>query len=132
MLVLLLLAAMLQFSVATHYCGGEAVFTKITLSGKTASCGMEDEGNEFPVRGILLKAYCCGDVLTSYAIDNYFTPSFSVIPKLFLHNSQIFNTTAELSVLSADITGSLDIRAKPPGLLTFTNVDFSDICVYRI
>ena len=93
---------------------------------------MEDEGKEFPVRGTLLKAHCCDDVITSYAIDNNFTPSFSVISKLLLHNSHIFNKTGELPVLSTDVIQSLYTSIKPPGVLTFTNVDLSDICVFRI
>ena len=131
-LVVLLVTALFRFSIATHFCGGEAVASKVTLSGRTASCGMEDEGEESPVRGTLLKTHCCDDVITSYAIDNNFTPSFSVIPRLFLHNLHIFNKPGELPVLSADVIQSLYTSIKPPGLLTVTNVDLSGICVFRI
>ncbi|MBW6500337.1 MAG: hypothetical protein K0B05_02990 [Bacteroidales bacterium] len=122
---------MLQISVATHYCGGEAVATKVTLSGKTASCGMEDEGTE-PFHGTLLKAHCCDDVIASYAIDTNFTPSFSPVTILFQTNSQVFSNSCEPAIHSFTHTKAINTNVRPAGLLMSTSVDLSDICVYRI
>jgi len=43
------LTAILHLSVATHYCGGKIVASQISLSGKLASCGMEDDKSDSPI-----------------------------------------------------------------------------------
>ena len=93
---------------------------------------MEDEGKESPVRGTLLKAHCCDDVITSYALDSKYTPSFSVIKKLFKYNSQVFSNTFELTMYSPALSKAINTSVKPPGPLMSTNVDLSFICVFRI
>ena len=38
---------MFHISVATHYCGGQIAASRVTLTGKLASCGMEG-----PAKGV--------------------------------------------------------------------------------
>ena len=68
---------MLHFSVARHYCHGEMVASKVSLSGALATCGMED--NEGDCRHghneDLFDSHCCDDVVTSYFLDNTYTPA---------------------------------------------------------
>ncbi|MFZ0283138.1 MAG: hypothetical protein WAL29_15920, partial [Bacteroidales bacterium] len=58
-LVLLIAFSGISLKLATHYCGGNVVDTKVSLSGRHATCGMEHRGdfnNEVTLRSI-----CCED-----------------------------------------------------------------------
>jgi hypothetical protein len=131
-LVLLLLAAMLNISVATHYCGGKVVASKISLTGKLANCGMEGSEKKIPLSGTNFTTHCCDDVLTSCGINNNYTPSFSYIQDTYQYNFQIFSIHPASPVYAPVILKSLYTDVNPPGVLGFTNVDLSSICVFRI
>jgi hypothetical protein len=131
-LVLLLLTAMLNISVATHYCGGKAVASKVSLTGKLANCGMEGSEKKLPLSGTNFTTHCCDDVLSSYGINNNYTPSFSYIQDTYQYNFQIFSIHTASPVYTPAILKSLYTDVNPPGALRFTNVDLSDICVFRI
>jgi hypothetical protein len=131
-LVLLLLAAMLNISVATHYCGGKAVASKVSLTGKLANCGMEGSEKKLPLSGTSFTTHCCDNVLTSCRIDNNYTPSFFYIQDIYQYNFQIFSTHPASPVYAPVILKSLYTDVNPPGVLRFTNVDLSSICVFRI
>ena len=131
-LVLLMIAAMMHFSVATHYCGGKIAASKVSLKGKLANCGMEGPDKELPLPGITLSKHCCEDVVTVCGTDNNYTPSFSFIPESYQHNFQVLALAVGLSFNSkADLITSY-INVTPPGALMSTDVDLTDICVFRI
>jgi hypothetical protein len=131
-MVVLVLTAMLNLTVATHYCGGEVAASKISLSGKLASCGMETDGESKPSEGLQLKSHCCDDVVTTCSIDNNYAPSYSFLPDTNNSGPQVIsfpaypacNYIAVLTFLYADVS--------PPGYMMSTTVDLSDICVFRI
>jgi hypothetical protein len=131
-LSLLMMTAMLHFSVATHYCHGNVAASKISLSGQHATCGMEDEENEIPLPGIHLDTNCCDDVVFYYGIDAKYAPSFSFVPEFYKYKLQDFSSPGGLPVISASVLKSLYNDVSPPAVLMSTNVDLSDICVFRI
>jgi hypothetical protein len=53
-LLFLTLTALLHLSIATHYCGGMKAASKISFSGKLATCGMENDKTVMPVTGFQL------------------------------------------------------------------------------
>ncbi|MFA5818074.1 MAG: hypothetical protein WC854_02200 [Bacteroidales bacterium] len=131
-LVLLMLTAMLHFTVATHYCSGKVLASKVSLSGKLASCGMECSEKDYHLPESHLISHCCDDVVNNYAIDNYYTPSFSVVPDSYQNKFQIFSVPGGLFVLSSAVLKSLNTSISPPDELMSTSVDLSGICVFRI
>ena len=132
LLVLLILTAMLHISVATHYCGGNLAASRISLSGKLASCGMEGTEKDLPLPGTYLNTHCCDDLVTFYVIDNNYTPSFSFVPDSYQYNSHIFAIQRGLSLNSFTDLISLNTNVRTPDELMSTRVDLSDICVFRI
>jgi hypothetical protein len=80
-LTFLVLTAMLHLSVATHYCGGKIAASKISLSGKLASCGMEDDEKDLPQTDSHFASHCCDNVLVFYGINSIYFPSFSSVPE---------------------------------------------------
>lgn len=123
---------MLHISVATHYCGGEVVASKISLSGELASCGMETDELSKPGEGLQMKSHCCDDVVTTCSIDNNYTPSYSFLPETYTPGTQVFSFPADLSFNYSALLISLFTDVSPPGYLLSTAVDLSDICVFRI
>lgn len=127
-----MILGMVHFSVATHYCSEVEVISKVSLSGKLASCGMEKTTESCPVHGINLTSHCCDDIVSFYGIDSNYTPSFSVTPELFQYNFQVFSVPVGLPLASADFIKTFETTVNPPGVLMSTNVDLTDICVFRI
>jgi hypothetical protein len=132
LMVFLVLTSMFHLTIATHYCCGKVIASKISVTGKLATCGMEaiEEGNL--ETNTLIRKHCCEDVVTSYNIDNNYSPSnlfltgienFN-INNLFIVDDFSFVLNTHSSLLFTDIS--------PPGWLMYTDVDLSDICVLRI
>jgi hypothetical protein len=131
-LSLLMLTAIVKLSVATHYCRGREVAITVSLSGKLASCNLECSEMELPLTGTNFTKQCCDDVVTFYGIDNNYTPSFSFVQETFQSNFQVLALPIGLSVNSCGDLIRLYTNVNPPGVLISTNVDLSDICVFRI
>ncbi len=131
-LVLLTLAAIFHFSVATHYCRGEAVASKVSLTGKLANCGMEGQEKELPLSGASITSHCCDDVVNYCGTDNNYAPSFSFFSDTYQYNFRIFSIAPGYPVYAPAALKPLYANARPPGALMSTNVDLSDICVFRI
>jgi hypothetical protein len=131
-MVLLILTAMLNLSVATHYCGGKLVASKVSLTGKLANCGMESSEKRLPLSGTNFTNHCCDDVITSCGTSSNYTPSFPFIPDSYQYNFNIFCLPTGTSVSHSAVLRSFYTSTSPPGELMSTNVDLSDICVFRI
>ena len=131
-LSILLLTALLHISVAVHYCGGNIVDSRVSLSGKLASCGMENEGKELTLPGTYMISHCCDNIVTFCGTDSNYTPSFSFIPETYQYNFQVFAIPLAITYNSpADLIPSYtDVSS--PGVFRSTSVDLSDICVFRI
>ena len=131
-LVLLMITAILNFSVASHYCSGKLAASKVSMTGKLANCGMEDSEKQVPLPGTHFSNHCCDDVVAFLGISSNYTPSFSFIPDPFKNNFQIIGIPLGYNVHSTDFLRSYSANESPPPASMSTNVDLSDICVFRI
>jgi hypothetical protein len=136
-LSILMLAATLHLSFATHYCGGQEIAMKVSLTGKLAECGKTDCGmdgseKEIPPPGTNLTKHCCDDVVTFYGISSNYSSTYSFIPESYKYNFQVLAIPVEFSAKSQTYNNSLYSNVSPPGALMSTNVDLSSICVFRI
>jgi len=127
-----MIAAMLHISVATHYCGGKEVASKVSLTSKLANCGMEGSDNAEPLPGLNFDKHCCDDEVTFCGTDNNYVASFNIVPDPCQYNFQILSIPAELT--AGPLTGLIPLytNVNPPGVLMSTDVDLSGICVFRI
>jgi hypothetical protein len=131
-LSLLMVVAMLHISVALHYCEGKEVATKVSLSGKLASCGMTCSEVEMPLQGTIFTRHCCDNTLTFCGTSSNYSPTYSFVPESYQYNFQFLAIPVELSAKSQSDNNSLYSNVSPPGALMSTNVDLSNICVFRI
>jgi hypothetical protein len=125
---------MLHISVTQHYCGGELAASKISLSGGLASCGMEDTEERCPLDtpGDHLKSHCCVDVITSYNIENNYTPSQSVVTDTYRFTPRVLEMTFTFPAQSQIHSSHVFTDVSPPAFIMNTAVDLSNICVFRI
>jgi hypothetical protein len=131
-LSLLILAAMLHLTVATHYCDGNVAVSTVSLTGKLATCGMECSEKGLPLSGTNFTKHCCDDIVTFCGIDSNYTPSFSFLPESYQYNFQVFSIPTGSPVYYIAVLKSLYTNVSPPEALRSTSVDLSDICIFRI
>jgi hypothetical protein len=131
-LTFLLLMAILHLSVAIHYCGGNIAASKISLSGKLTSCGMEVGNKDLPLAGLIITKRCCENVLATYGINSIFFPSFSSVPESHSKLFEVFIVRVNQALNSTFPIKSICTNVSPPGAFAYSNVDLSNICVYRI
>jgi len=131
-LISLLVTGMLHISVANHYCSGNLAATRISVSGKLASCGMEISDTRSPKPGSMITGHCCDDVIVSLVTENNFVPSFNINPVNNQHKIQITDISLFCSVLSPIHKKSYITNVLPPGRKQPTYTDCSEICVFRI
>jgi hypothetical protein len=128
--VLILLSGM-HLTVASHLCGGELAAVKWSLTGKKASCGMQE--SQLPVSGNgAIESDCCKNRIASCESDgNYFSPSREIKEPLSV------KAPAYVAVLSNSNTSIVLIKTYhsmvgPPVTSLCNTVEQSVICVFII
>jgi hypothetical protein len=77
--------------------------------------------------------HCCDNTLKFFGTDNNYLPSFQFFtadPQQ--SNFQFFSMVLGYALPSEIVFRSLNTNFSPPGVLLSTQVDLSDICVFRI
>lgn len=131
-LVLLILFTGINVKIASHYCGGNFSAIKVSLTGKLASCGMENQSVEKPSED-LFSRHCCDDVISSVSISTNYVPySFCYIPVAGLEIINTFRTQDQL-VIGQPVTVSAISGSKiPPGGFSPSDVEQQVICLFQI
>ena len=131
-LVFFVVLASMHIKVATHFCGGKIAATKVSFTGKTASCGMEADERTNSATKSIFTTHCCYNEISVYAVDNNYTPSefhFKKVSHIIIH--PVF-TFEEFSLLLYDHSSFIAINTSPPCNFAANAVSKSDICVFRI
>jgi len=74
LLAALLLVVNMSLTFSTHYCGGEAVETSISLGKADVGCGMEDtsaDDCDSPTDGVISKNCCSNEYYTLSLDEDY-------------------------------------------------------------
>lgn len=130
-LSILMLAAILHLSVATHYCRGSVQSSKLSVSGKLADCGMGDEENNFPASDFLFNRHCCDNKLTFLGLTASFIPSFPIIAEK-THDYFQFSYIIDNINIQDHPAFSICKNESPPGLYFPSSVELTSICIFRI
>jgi len=125
----IMLTSGMKVSIDRHYCGGKLAETKISFTGKLASCGMETQDHRNSNQ-LSFENKCCEDQLTYYNISNKFIPEQFKLS--YLSAGKDIPSAPVLNVIfnSFDYHG-FNIRVQPPGEGLGTGVSLSMICVLR-
>lgn len=122
----------MNLTVATHFCGNHLAASKVSFSGKLATCGMEEEPSECTTTGIHSDMDCCANHVSHLAVDHNYSPSFFAF-KYFGHQLiQVFAVPQSLTNYSYTALNIIRTNASPPGIIQASDVSLPDICVFRI
>lgn len=125
-----MLTSGMTVSIDKHYCGGELAETKLSFSGRLASCGMEDVHNDCPNQPYMDNK-CCDDLLTFYRISSKYIPEY-----FKLSYTAYFKDIPSAPECNALFRGPyMDVYRSwelPPGEKLKSAPSLSEICVYRI
>jgi len=126
--VMLLLISGMHVSIATHFCGGKIADTKISITGRLASCGMEV--NKQVTAGQVFTSRCCEDEVKIYATDEEYTPPVCHLNSLFqlILDNDFVIPCADMAVYSST---SITYYA-PPGSFSPYSVSLPKICSFLI
>jgi hypothetical protein len=129
-ITVVLLASGMQLSIDRHYCGGILADVRISLTGKMASCGMDQSESGYQ-NYPSIDNKCCEDQVSFYSIvSNYFPEYF----KLIRLASERDISIPQLSVFpSCNSYNSDSINwVLPPGFNLRAGLTLAEICVFRI
>lgn len=127
---ILILVSGITVSVDKHYCGGELAGTKLSLSGKLATCGMEETDHQCPLHHSVSKK-CCDDHLSLYRITGNYLPEYNILSSN-ITGRDIPSAPQCAYLLSAPEPATLCAFELPPGCKLRQAPSLSQICVYRI
>ena len=130
-LVLLITFSGISLKYAAHYCKDFQVASKISLTGKLADCGMENQkvNNH---EGYNIKSHCCDNLTISFLLNsNYLFKSVLVVEKGNTHY-----ITINSHIISLDRTGEsslpVNVLFRPPGSVCPNSVALQSLCTFRI
>jgi hypothetical protein len=130
-LSLLILFSGINIRYAAHFCGGNVVATKISLSGELATCGMEPkDGNNSSL--MTIKSNCCEDITSEYTINNTYVPSITAIdlPGQKIIDHRFFS--ADHLITNGYPVIIFFIYTRPPGNINSKTDLVSVLCTFRI
>lgn len=130
-LAVLILFSGLTVNIATHYCGGSPVATRVSLTGELASCGMEQGKPEKSPQGSITN-HCCDNVISSYSFNNKFVPSYSSLSYPVPHLSDGATLTFGTSGLKDNFKLISEEVIRPPGINIQSQYRQEFLCIFRI
>lgn len=127
-LILLVILSGSTINLASHFCQGRVVATKVTFSGELASCGMEEGHTDS--QGIN-KTHICSDQLSSFTFSNTYVPSSTLLNNVIglIHSTDYL---IESSFSQSRPLAIIFNNKRPPGTFAPSGVDLEAICIYRI
>lgn len=130
-LLVLILFSGLTVNIATHYCGGNPVASRVSLSGELANCGME-QGNGEKSSQESITNHCCDNVLASYSFNNKFVPSYHFLGNPDYQIIEVAYNTSDYSTLKDNFKLISEEIIKPPGISTNENTIQELLCIFLI
>jgi len=121
-----------HLTISTHYCGSEVAAKKISLSGKLATCGMEDSKESCPSSGIHLKKHCCENSVVTIGFINNFTAPDALQSENTQNTQNHFYLPVTYSYNYISEFNRTLTNIHPPGGVSASAVNLNNICAFRI
>jgi hypothetical protein len=120
----------MQITLDRHYCGGKLADVKISVTGKMASCGMEQSESNRPDHPTIDNK-CCEDKVSFYSItSNYCPEHFKLAQPIFerdilpLYVGNLISGNTHNAILTDWVL--------PPGDNLTSRLTQPEICVFRV
>jgi hypothetical protein len=128
-LIIIILFTGITVNLASHYCGGAYIASKLSLSGELATCGMEHSKHVNP--GINMSDHTCQDFTSSYTFSTNYIPSTLLVidDNEWLQVAEV----AYASIFTHTLHSQIDEAPnRPPGYDDPSQVELEVICIFRI
>ena len=125
-----ILASGLQVSIDHHYCGGVLAATKISVTGKLASCGMEEQERSCSNQTSVEKN-CCEDQIKYFGVNSNYIPEYSNISLSSKGKDIPACPQYDLKLYDPEVIYHTS-WVMPPGDIIKLRPSLSEICVFRI
>jgi hypothetical protein len=119
-------------TIATHFCGGHIAGKVVSLTGKLASCGMENNEGICPSAESSIKTHCCEDHIRSFSLAGIFAQPASYIADFYPDITHISYMPVVQAPFSTEFSSCNFTDTGPPGLYSPTSVNLVSICTFRI
>ena len=129
---LLILVSVMHLTISTHYCGGVLAASKVSFTGKVASCGMESSVDQCQLPGKHIKSHCCTDKISVFTVANNYTPSFFEYKAPSQNILQVFDVPVSYQIHALSVLSLYSTNVSPPGNFIVSAVNLPTICVFRI
>jgi hypothetical protein len=128
----IILVAGMHVTVATHFCGGKIAATRVSFSGRLASCGMASDSKTNTSPAANYTAHCCDNIISQYAVDNNYIPAEFHAKEIIPHLLHDFYVPAVFSFKHKYPFSFNFTNTGPPSSFSANAVSMADICVFRI
>jgi hypothetical protein len=122
----------MNFTVATHYCGGKIAATKVSFTGEEASCGMISDHKTDNPGETQISSKCCDDEIAVYKIDSDYSPSSFHFNDISQNILQEFHIPPGFAFQSPVSLLTIPANVSPPDCFMANAVRMANICVFRI
>ena len=131
-LIILFLSANLDLKVASHYCGGSLAGTRVSFTGKMATCGMETDEENPPADQPTYNPHCCDNKVALLSVSDFYDISFNDLRFTGRDHTQLAN--ADLCSLCINKYCKLSFYdiVKPPGSNLPERKTCPLLCTFRI
>ncbi len=128
---LLILFSGMHLTIASHYCGGKLAFSKFSVTGELASCGMEGSVEKCSAPVKMSTTHCCKDKVAAFIVDGSYSPSFSEFRAFDQNGLQVFIMPVFLTNYTLTSLNLICTNVSPPGHFLVSDVSLPYICVFR-
>lgn len=126
----ILITSGIKVSIDRHYCGGNLVDVKLSVTGRLASCGMEKPGSDCPAEPTV-RNKCCEDQISFYSLcSNYYQECLLSAPPAA--EKDILPVQFNKLIFGNSFIIDSKIWVKPPGDYRMSGLSQSEICIFRI
>ncbi len=130
-LIALILFSGISVKFATHYCRGSVFATKVSLSGKLATCGMDHHEDNYSQQ-LTITRHCCEDVLSAYTLGNNYLISDYHIDAPGIQGIHFFVIPLNTKIGESTAINYIDKKIRPPGMNDLYSPALEALCVFRI
>jgi hypothetical protein len=131
-LILLILSANLDLKIASHYCGGSLVASKLSFSGKPATCGMETDNETPPSGQNTYSNHCCDNKIALLSVSNFYDISSCNLKFTGCKFFQFANTEFTHPVENSYYKYPSPVIVRPPGVSLPDRDSCPVLCIFRI
>ncbi len=129
-IAIILVVSGMNLSIDRHFCSGNLVAVKLSVTGQHATCGMTQVSDDMAGPQSVNKK-CCDDQFRELSISGNYYPEHFHIPQIFPAGSKILLPSPMITCGSLPVSFNPE-KEPPPGSCPLFSLSQPQSCVFRI